>query len=375
MNTDDFSNFDVGNMSEVFQMQEEPVSDFKKAEEESIQYMDKSDDETYQSLLKQRSILESRDMNAIKKYANAVLDNLNNKNTGMLRLRDKNKKLTEENGALKERIRIASLYIGSLAEKVRRLSSERVVLTNGDQAEYQGQIDGLNKTIDILKGRLNETRLMYPDREKLESRYQNMKYERDNLKQKLLNLEESQKLIGDVTQILENAKKAKQYKDELSDISAYSRLLIHQIKRFQNYSKKVSDWVASNMAEQWRYQFLDARDSERTLTELMHDVLSYTDILKNFVDDLIMINPDIDDELILRYHDMDERAARDANKYMDKRKRYYYKSDYSSLTPAPKPIDFEVDKNMADRIEQNAPPETLYDKLKRGYDNVKDYFN
>ena len=173
MNTDDFSNFDVGNMSEVFQMQEEPVSDFKKAEEESIQYMDKSDDETYQSLLKQRSILESRDMNAIKKYANAVLDNLNNKNTGMLRLRDKNKKLTEENGALKERIRIASLYIGSLAEKVRRLSSERVVLTNGDQAEYQGQIDGLNKTIDILKGRLNETRLMYPDREKLESRYQN----------------------------------------------------------------------------------------------------------------------------------------------------------------------------------------------------------
>ena len=184
MNVDDFSDLDV---DAFFQgLEDEQPSSQQLAEEESIRNIDADDERKYKDLMsKKEMVFKTKDIEQIKKYANTVLTNLQNKNAGLMRLRDKNTKLTEENGALRERIRIAKGYIEKLTDRIKSLSRDKTTaLQSIDHAERDGQIEALQSIIKVLEGRLDESRRMYPDRVSMEQKIQELEMERKNLQQR-----------------------------------------------------------------------------------------------------------------------------------------------------------------------------------------------
>ena len=372
MNVDDFSDLDV---DAFFQgLEDEQPSSQQLAEEESIRNIDADDERKYKDLMsKKEMVFKTKDIEQIKKYANTVLTNLQNKNAGLMRLRDKNTKLTEENGALRERIRIAKGYIEKLTDRIKSLSRDKTTaLQSIDHAERDGQIEALQSIIKVLEGRLDESRRMYPDRVSMEQKIQELEMERKNLQQRLDNLQETEKMMSKLTNMAKQAVQADKYRNDLTSISGYSRNLIHQIRRFQKYSDKVSKWVNNNMGEQYYIRLLESRDEERIMADLMHKVLQYVDILKKFIADLIEVSPDISDELILEVSDISDEPVRTANDYLYKRKTYD-PEERKALTPLPKRIDFEIDQKMEDKINEYAPPETFIEKFQRARNQINDY--
>lgn len=308
-------------------------------------------------LEREARLLNTNNIDDVLSYAKKVLRDLKTKNIVIRQLREKNDMLLRDKGSLEEQVRRRDNVIEQQKAKIIQLSQRIQYLDlDPENAETQGKINAYKNKIARLEGSVSAYESFIPDREYYEDEIKKLKAENDQLQLKLKSLEDVSDIRDNYNKLVFQVSENTILKKDIKEISDYGLELIREVKRFKNYSDEVAEWYNKNMGRQFYVAFLHASENETELLELVHSTLYYIDLLRMFIDKLIVsdgISEDnIDEHLAYKNLDPSSNANRKVKKIEDE------KSSRPTGEPLmfepPTPIEYEINQGKEDKMKEYA---------------------